>query len=85
MDIQSSASEGSPFSPSATDSSSSSSSNTEAVLCAVTAKSAADGPGLRLGLAVFDARRTSFSLVEISSDEHLTALEAILMQANPKP
>lgn len=52
----------------------------DAVMCAVSAKNDSGGHGLRLGLAVFDPRRPSLRVAEIVSDEHLTALEAVLMQ-----
>ncbi|CDJ61762.1 DNA mismatch repair protein, putative [Eimeria maxima] len=76
MDSQSS--EDSPFSSSVIDSSSSSS--TEAVLCAVIGKNSSIGSTLSLGIAIFDPRKSSLQLAEISSDEHLTALESILIQ-----
>ncbi|OEH76210.1 DNA mismatch repair related protein [Cyclospora cayetanensis] len=52
----------------------------EAVLCAVNARPQPSGSGLRVGLAVFDPRRPSLHVVELSSDSHLTSIEAILMQ-----
>lgn len=54
---------------------------TEAVLCAVTAKPQAGGQGIRLGFAVFDPKRPVLHVAELSSDHHLTSLEAVLMQA----
>ena len=52
----------------------------EAVLCAVNARPQASGSGLRIGFAVFDPRRPSLRVAELSCDAHLTSLEAVLMQ-----
>lgn len=57
----------------------------EAVLCAVTAKTQGGPQGLRLGLAVFDPKRPALLVAEINSDNHLTSLEAVLMQVNRHP
>ncbi|KAL8274102.1 hypothetical protein Esti_001944 [Eimeria stiedai] len=54
----------------------------EAVLCAVCAKSQGGGGGLsvRLGIAIFDPRRSALQVAEIDSDAHLTSLEGVLLQ-----